>query len=168
METKFKVGQKVVCNFKGRKLIRIEGMPDGSIHTVTGVTEDGFIQINGDEWFHSIIKFQPIEPVLIVLRRPEDVNSIMNFAKENGYEYDHATDRGDINKSRVRVLHKVGECANEVTYNAMCPYGTSVKQTIDNTLYHLQSYFGYKPEDVVIVKTKPSVSAAIKEIKKYI
>jgi len=169
MKTKdFKVGDKVVCTGNVHTMVIRDGIHNGSKHEITGVGgwySGRMVQIDGNTWRHSPDKFElDVEAVIIVLRRLEDLSGIEKFLKSKGYEwYSEHSER-----SRIIVVHFSERIVGEKTmsYLATVKYRDSVKDSVKHTKDFWKARGGY--ENMVVIKTKPSVRKAIVELKKYI
>jgi len=182
MKTKFKVGDKVLLTSRGiaegeKKDWSLGGsQPDQyKIHfnTPYAVIESHitagieFIELEGMLFTHPASKFEIKPDVLtIVLRRPADRKSIEKFLKKNGYTRKRGKGYGNKEASRIIQVHLTGHLKGEVTYNGQMGYENSTKEAIDHTTKFLKGMWKY--ENIKVLKSKPSVSKLIEQIKKYI
>ena len=182
MKAKFKKGDKVVLISRGVHPVETQdwtlgGTIKGKEHLQFGteyvvqrarITESvEFIDFEDILLTHIADKFDlKLDVITIILRRPVDRKSIEKFLDSAGYKQDG--DPFDYRKTASRIInvHLRGTCDGDLTYNGTVTYDVSTKQAIVENNGFMRGWFGH--ENIKVIKSKPSVSKAIKEIEKYL
>ena len=142
------------------------GLEHGIDYTVLRSTSD-IIDFIGEQYSHYANQFE-LKPdvITVVLRRPVDRKAIEEFLNENGYWQEADMFPTEKSYSRIIQVHLTGRSKGELTYNGQMDYDSGTKEAIDHTNQFLADRWGYK--NIKVIKSKPSVTKAINELKKYI